>query len=162
MNKNDVLEILDYMFEFIFSHNIGDGLEIDDSAIKNYLTDAGFEAGNVDEALEYLINSGDYAIENPQNISQQSTASIRFFSPDEIDKMTKQGCALLSFLEINHTLSPQVREIIIDHAMSTHYDYEFDEFLWLTQCAILNQDSEDLRETLFGCDYELEKASAKH
>lgn len=164
MNKNDVLEILDYMFEFIFSEsNLGNEFSIDDSVIKNYLADAGFEATNIDQALDYLIASSTSEFgEEPQNFLPQSQQSLRMFSVDEINKMTKQGCALLLFLEINNTLHPQTREIIIDHAMNTHYDYDFKEFMWLTQLAVLNQDNENLRALLLETDYELEQSSAKH
>ena len=162
MNKNDVLEILDYMFEFIFSDNsLVNGGTLDDVVLKNYLVDAGFEGDNVDKALEFLV-SGQEQTNTPTTVSEQSPRGIRYFNTEEVEKMTKKGCALLVYLEINHTITPETREIIIDHVMSVHYNYSFDEFLWVAQFAALNQDNENLRELLLGIDYDSAQSIPKH
>ncbi|VVM21735.1 Protein of unknown function Smg [uncultured Gammaproteobacteria bacterium] len=57
MTNNNILDVLTYMFDYLFEVAEQDASqEIDDTALKAHLSDAGFEVTRIDKALSWLEN----------------------------------------------------------------------------------------------------------
>lgn len=153
MKKNDVFGILDYMFEFLFSTtNFGEESEINDKEIKSYLSNAGFDNENIENALSYLSNIAVQS-ESKEHINAPSTNSFRIYSDSEQQKLCTKSLNLLITLEHNKKLTAQNRELIIDQIMSLPYKSSFAEFRWLAITVIMNADNKDLEQLINDADY---------
>jgi Smg protein len=59
-NNNNILDVLTYMFDYLFEVTEEEVNEIDDITLKARLSDAGFEVARIDKALtlhSYLASS---------------------------------------------------------------------------------------------------------
>ena len=54
---NNILDVLTFMFDFLFeSAEQGSAHELDDDLLKAHLSEAGFDDGRIDKALNWLEN----------------------------------------------------------------------------------------------------------
>jgi Smg protein len=160
MEKTEAIEILDYMFEFLFtSAKEGTETEIDDSAVKKYLSDAGFESAQIDNALEYLQGMAEEI--SVQTFNTQ-TNGLRIYSTEEKQKLGTKAFGVLTYLDSNKSINPIMREMVAEQVMDLPYECEFDELMWIIESAALNLDSQSLPFELGDSDYQGDKDGTRH
>ncbi len=107
-----MFEILVYLFENYY-HDAAP----DHDALAEKLTAAGFENGDIHDALDWLRGLG-----TPQEDSYPEAFELcdgfRGWTSDELAKLTTESRGLLAFLEGARVLTPPLRELIIDRAMA--------------------------------------------
>ena len=163
MKKTEVLEILDYMFEFLFANTQpGSTTEIDDITIKNYLSDAGFEQTNIDKALKYLNDMTGTDIKLEEIKTKQKSNGMRIYNKSEQEKLGIKGCGLLFYLEHSKKLSASSRELIIEQIYDLPYECSFEELLWIAQSININANHKDIAGIANEIDYDNDKFSIRH
>ena len=87
----------------------------------------GFEADEIDEALQWLdgLNLAAQGTQleprqaaEPDRAAAQSRDSLRIYSVAEQDRLGAECLGFLSFLESSGVLPPSMREIVVDRAMA--------------------------------------------
>lgn len=160
MKKTEVIEILDYMFEFLFlSSEEGSTTEIDDKTIKQHLSDAGFDDSNIENALDYLKNM---ATEVEVEVFNKSNSGLRIYNNAEKQKLGTAGVGLLTYLDNNKSITPQVREMIVEQVVELPYECSTEELLWIAESAAMNMDNPGLPDLLNSIDYSIDKVSTRH
>jgi Smg protein len=108
-----MFDILVYLFENYYAAQAYP----DYGTLERKLHAAGFENGEIHEALDWLnslTRKPDEGI--PESLDTRS--SFRGYSPDEIVKLTLESRGFLAFLESAKILTPLLRELIIERAMA--------------------------------------------
>jgi len=177
MEKTEAIEILDYMFEFLFtSAQEGFETEIDDNTVKQYLTDAGFESSQVDNALKYLqsisgeeaseiihnVNSGITETTGATEVTKTAGTGLRIYSKQEKEQLGITAIGVLTYLDNRGSLSPLLRETIIEQVMELPYQCELDELLWIIESTALNLDNQSQSGVLASGGYESDKEGTRH
>jgi Smg protein len=160
MEKIEAIEILDYMFEFLFtSAKEGMETEIDDSIVKKHLTDAGFESSQIESALEYLQGM---ANEISVQTFDKENDGLRIYSEEEKQKLGVNALGVLTYLDSNKSINATMREMIVEQVMSLPYECETEELMWIIESAALNLDSQSLPVELGDSDYQGDKDGTRH
>ena len=135
--KATVFDVLMYLF----NNYLDDEYEIntDQEFLRNALTQAGFDDGQVNKAFDcleslseqYRTDHEDYAVSN---------ISHRIFNDQEMDKLGSECRGLITYLEQASILDPRDRELVIDRVMALESD-EIDLFQlrWVVLMVLLNQ-----------------------
>lgn len=160
MEKTEAIEILDYMFEFLFSSaQEGAQTEIDDNVVKKYLSDAGFDSSQIENAIDYLQNmASEVSMQSFDNTSN----GLRIYSLEEKTKLGTTALGVLTYLDNRKSITPVLRESIIEQLTTLPYQCELDELLWIIESAALNIDKQDLPEILSSSNYESDKEGTRH
>ena len=113
--KQTVIDILIYLFE----HYIDDDIELDADRdeLKSELRDAGFEAGQVAKAFEWLQElavTRDHADDFPT----PAQTSFRIFTVEEQRKLDAECRGFLHFLSQSAVLDSARRELVIDRVLA--------------------------------------------
>jgi Smg protein len=92
-NNNNILDVLTYMFDYLFEVTEEEVNEIDDITLKARLSDAGFEVARIDKALSWLENIATLQDGSIQ-LSGHSNGGMRIYSSDEKSKLNarSRGC----------------------------------------------------------------------
>ncbi len=77
------------------------------------LSAVGFENDEIAEALNWLDGLADTA---QAHAGEQSSDSLRVYSPAEIDRLGEDSIGFVAFLESAGVLPPAMREMVIDRA----------------------------------------------
>ena len=89
----------------------------DAASITQQLAAAGFEDGEITDAIDWLrdldqVTSDNIALRAP------TTGAFRVYAGFEIGRLTPRGIAFLAFLEAEGQLTPTQREIVIERALA--------------------------------------------
>ncbi|MDT7837432.1 DUF494 family protein [Aquabacterium sp. OR-4] len=85
----------------------------DHAQLTRKLSAVGFESDEIQEALVWLDGLAEVA---QTYTGEQSEASMRVYSPAEVDRLGPDSVAFVSFLESAGVLPPSMREMVIDRA----------------------------------------------
>ncbi len=162
MKKNNVFEILDYMFEFLFAQSEQEETtEIDDITIKKYLKSEGFTSDNIEQALLYLTNVTNNKV-NIELITTSNTDSIRIYTDEEKKRLGKKGCDLLTFLKNSKQLNTINCELIIAKLMNLPYIFNYQEIKWLANIVTLNENNHNLTTIIDEVNFDIDKEKIRH
>ena len=122
-----MFEILVYLFENFYQN---EGWPEQD-ALAQKLTAAGFENGDISDALDWLRT-----LASPQADSYPEAFELgdgfRAFTPHDLAKLAVESRGFITFLESARVLTPGLRELIIDRAMALE-----DELVALDQLKVI-------------------------
>lgn len=116
--KETVLDILIHLFES-FMTDTEITFNPEDASITTYLNDAGFNSKNILHAMEWLIVLQDKMFVFSSDLAN---STIRFYSPDELKRLSATTRYTLHSLERDQIITPAIREIIIDRLMALELD----------------------------------------
>ncbi|MBI5937475.1 MAG: DUF494 domain-containing protein [Betaproteobacteria bacterium] len=107
-----MFEILQYLYE----NYLADDYYPDAESLARKLIAAGFEQGEIDQALDWLSGLENLA---PQDENGQlAHEGLRHFSDTEIDRLDVAGRGFLTYLESAGLLTPYGREWVIERALA--------------------------------------------
>jgi Smg protein len=112
-----MFEILVYLFENYYH----DQATPDHDALAEKLTAAGFENGDIHDALDWLRSLGT-SPEDAYPEAFELCDGFRGYTPEELAKLSTECRGFLAFLEGARVLTPPLRELIIDRAMAIEED----------------------------------------
>lgn len=139
--KQTVIDILIYLFE----HYIDDEIELsaDSDRLKSELRDAGFEAGQVSKAFDWLQ---ELASDREQGGEMPSAAntSTRIYTAEEQAKMDIECRGFLHFLEQSAVLDSASRELIVDRVLALETDeIDISELKWIILMVLFNRPGQE-------------------
>ena len=115
---NNILDVLTYMFDYLFEESEQDSpSQIDDTALKAHLSEAGFETGRIDKALNWLENIATLQDGKFMPFSV-SNGGMRIYSEEEKSRIDAKSRGFLLFMENVGQLDASQREMIINQVMS--------------------------------------------
>lgn len=109
-----MIDILVYLFE---TYGYADACPAEPEQLARKLSAAGFEQGEISEAIEWLAGLRDMVGETTTH-QEENSRSFRVFTEEEQARLDLACRGFLSFLEGNGTLSARQREFIIERAMA--------------------------------------------
>lgn len=139
--KQTVIDILIYLFE----HYIDDDIELDADRdeLKSELRDAGFEAGQVAKAFEWLQElavTRDHADDFPT----PAQTSFRIFTVEEQRKLDAECRGFLHFLSQSAVLDSARRELVIDRVLALESDeIDIAQLKWIILMVLFNQPGQE-------------------
>jgi len=142
---HNILDVLTYMFDYLFEEAEQDSShEIDDTALKAHLSDAGFETVRIEKALSWLEN-----IATLQDGSVKPFANtrggMRIYSDAEKLKLDVKSRGFLLFMENMNQVDANQREVIIDQIMSLgDSSVSLDDLKWVVMMVLGNSDDEEI------------------
>ena len=139
--RETVIDVLVFLFDNYLS------IETDDLSNELALTceleEAGFSAGEINQAFDWLGNLADL-YQNQGSIREQNPNSVRVLTKDEYQKLDIECQGLLFNLQRVGLLDVMTREIIIESAMTLRVDrlslFAFKRIIGL---VILNSPKQD-------------------
>jgi Smg protein len=143
--KENMLEVLMYLFENYMIE--GSEFEPDHEVLSVELSQAGFGDNEINKAFDWLEDLSVLCEEADNPPSGGSELGVRYFSPEEETRFTKEEQGLLLSLQQNGILDAQTRELIIDRIMALETDeIDLDHLKWVIMMILCNQPG---REDLF-------------
>jgi len=108
-----MFDILVYLFENFYQNESWP----EQDALAQKLTAAGFENGDISDALDWLRGLAKLQADSfPEAFDLGE--GFRAFTPFELEKLSNESRGFIAFLESARVLSPSLRELIIDRAMA--------------------------------------------
>jgi len=133
------------MFDYLFEEAEQDSShEIDDTALKAHLSDAGFETVRIEKALSWLEN-----IATLQDGSVKPFANtrggMRIYSDAEKLKLDTKSRGFLLFMENMGQVDANQREMIIDQIMSLgDTAISLEDLKWVVMMVLGNSNDEEI------------------
>lgn len=145
MINNNILDVLTYMFDYLFEvaeQKSSD--EIDDIALKAYLSDAGFETARINKALNWLENIATLQDGTTHSFGN-ANGGIRIYSESEQLKLDAKSRGFLLFMENMDQIDANQREMIIDQIMSLGDSaISLEDLKWVVMMVLGNSKDEML------------------
>ncbi|SFV87253.1 Protein of unknown function Smg [hydrothermal vent metagenome] len=139
---NNILDVLTYMFDYLFEVSDEAAVEIDNIALKAHLSDAGFEINRIDKALDWLENIAILQDGKIQSFTN-SNGGLRIYNDAEKVRLNAKSRGFLLFMENMGQLSAIQREIVIEQVMSLDENsIHIDDLKWVVMMVIGNSDTE--------------------
>jgi Smg protein len=139
MNEN-VVDILIYLYE-----NYMDGEQAppsDQHELRDELIQAGFPAGEIDKAFDWLDELANS--DQSQHGETNQSHSLRVFTDEETARLDLDSRGLLLFLEQNDILTVNARELVIDRALALDTAIITEEELkWIILLVLMNQPGQE-------------------
>ncbi|MES9924542.1 MAG: DUF494 domain-containing protein [Candidatus Thiodiazotropha endolucinida] len=139
MNEN-VVDILIYLYE-----NYMDGEQAppsDQHELRDELIQAGFPAGEIDKAFDWLDELANN--DQSQHGDTNQSHSLRVFTAEENARLDVDSRGLLLFLEQNDILTVNARELVIDRALALDTAIITEEELkWIILLVLMNQPGQE-------------------
>ncbi|QKQ24539.1 DUF494 domain-containing protein [Candidatus Ruthia endofausta] len=137
---NNILDVLTYMFDYLFEEAEQDSThEIDDTELKAHLSDIGFDTTRIDKALSWLENIA--TIQNGKIKPFKTTyqGSMRIYTETEKIKLSAKSRGFLLFMENIGQLNANQREMIIDQIMSLgDVSVSLEDLKWVVMMVLGN------------------------
>jgi Smg protein len=136
---NNILDVLTFMFDFLFESSEQDSAhELDDDLLKAHLSEAGFDDGRIDKALNWLENIA--ALQEGSIESFVTTHnSLRIYSEAEQSKLDASARGFIMFMENMGQLSAAQREMVIEQVMTLEEStLSLDDLKWVVMMVIGN------------------------
>lgn len=145
MTNNNILDVLTYMFDYLFEvAEQNSSEEIDDTALKAYLSDAGFETARINKALSWLENIAELQDGTTHSFSN-SNGGMRIYSESEQLKLDAKSRGFLLFMENIGQIDVNQREMIIDQIMSLGDSaISLEDLKWVVMMVLGNSKDEML------------------
>lgn len=137
MIKNNILDVLTFMFDFIFEKASNDNNVIDDITLKNHLVKAGFDNGKIDKAIDWLNNVSTAKSNN--YLQTPSKGGCRVYSKEEKAKLNIKCQGFLMFMEDIGQLNTNQREMIIEQALNLgESNLTLEDLKWISMMVLSN------------------------
>jgi Smg protein len=138
---NNILDVLTFMFDFLFESAEQDSEhELDDDLLKAHLSEAGFDDGRIDKALNWLENIAALQ-EGRLDTFVTSLNSVRIYSEAEQSKLNTKARGFIMFMENMGQLSAAQREIVIEQVMTLEDStLSMDDLKWVVMMVIGNSE----------------------
>ncbi len=136
---NNILDVLTFMFDFLFESSEQDAThELDDDLLKAHLSEAGFDAGRIDKALNWLENIASLQ-EGKLDTFVTTHNSLRIYSDAEQAKLDAKARGFIMFMENMGQLSAAQREMVIEQVMTLEdSSLSLDDLKWVVMMVIGN------------------------
>ena len=134
--KQTVLDVLVYLFEHCIEE---DELALDRDTLRGELKEAGFAETQIVKAFDWLE-----ALAKQREGGEASRvargSSLRIFTAEESEKLTRDSRGLLLYLEQIGVLDARERELVIERAMALEAEeIDIDELKWIVLMVLFNQ-----------------------
>ncbi|WP_138146171.1 DUF494 family protein [Bathymodiolus heckerae thiotrophic gill symbiont] len=145
MTNNNILDVLTYMFDYLFEVAEQDpSHEIDDITLKAHLSDAGFEGARIDKALSWLENIASLQDDDVQLCDKPSNG-MRIYNDEEKLKLDAKSRGFLLFMENMGQIDANQREMIVDQVMSLNDStMSLDDLKWVVMMVLGNSNDEEI------------------
>ena len=142
---HNILDVLTYMFDYLFEEAEQDSShEIDDTALKAHLSDAGFETVRIEKALSWLENIATLQDGNVKPFVN-TRGGMRIYSNAEKLKLDVKSRGFLLFMENMGQVDANQREMIIDQIMSLDdSSVSLDDLKWVVIMVLGNSNDEEI------------------
>ncbi|MEW6445084.1 MAG: DUF494 family protein [Pseudomonadota bacterium] len=150
--KENVLDVLLYLFEYYMADNPGQPLDTDLDTLESRLVEAGFTTAEIRKAFHWLdaLWQGRAAISLARPIAEAADdtpriPSLRLYAPREEERLDTECRGFLLFLESVGILSPANRELVIERVLALPDDEEMDleRLKWLILLVLFTQPGEE-------------------
>ncbi|MBO1520081.1 DUF494 family protein [Oceanisphaera pacifica] len=133
-----MFEVLMYLFE-TYIHTDVDA-EVEQDALADELTQAGFHKQEILKALAWLERLADLQVaEETPKWARSEPDSFRIYTQEELYKIDAEGRGFLLFLEQIKVLNSETREIVIDRLMELDSpEIELDDLKWVAMMVLFN------------------------
>ncbi|MGO1246208.1 MAG: DUF494 family protein [Oceanisphaera sp.] len=133
-----MFEVLMYLFE-TYIHTDVDA-EVEQDALADELTQAGFRKQEILKALAWLERLADLQVaEETPKWARSEPSSFRVYTQEELYKIDAEGRGFLLFLEQIKVLNSETREIVIDRLMELDSpEIELDDLKWVAMMVLFN------------------------
>ncbi|MGO1792479.1 MAG: DUF494 family protein [Oceanisphaera sp.] len=133
-----MFEVLMYLFE-TYIHTDVDA-EVEQDALADELTQAGFRKQEILKALAWLERLADLQVaEETPKWARSEPNSFRVYTQEELYKIDAEGRGFLLFLEQIKVLNSETREIVIDRLMELDSpEIELDDLKWVAMMVLFN------------------------
>ena len=132
-----MFEVLMFLFENYMDGSIA--LSLDQDTIISELEQAGFTPGEISRALDWLDGLSRMQ-EVTQSGPQLTSRSIRYYMPEEAERLGIEGMGYLLSLEQMNILDPMTREVVIDRLMALDArTVDLGGIKWVVLIALFNQ-----------------------
>lgn len=114
-------------------------LPVDNDTIVTELEKIGFDRYDIGRALDWLdgLNQFQMAFHVSSGITPHS---LRYYLPDESERLTTEGIGLLMHLEQIGIMDPATRETVIDRCMALDpREIDLGRIKWVVLMALFNQ-----------------------
>jgi len=149
--KENVLDVLIYMFENAMFDDEAEAHAPDQEALAHELSQAGFEHGTIDRAFDWLENLAQLCEQSPATPPAKQDA-LRHYSAAESERIGLDAQGLLLNLEQCGVLDPVSREMVIDRLLALDDEcIDLDNLKWVILMVLGNyaeNDVSDLTEAL--------------
>ena len=139
--KENVLDILIYLFENYFDAEPETAAEPDRDTLKDELERAGFAASEVDKALEWLEG---LATDGTQHAAAPTSRAIRVFDAREQSQLDTECRGYILYLENIGILNAEQRELVIDRLLALDGGVvEIDQVKWVVLMVLFSQPGQE-------------------
>jgi Smg protein len=138
---NNILDVLTCMFDFLFESAEQDSAqELDDDLLKAHLSEAGFDDGRIDKALNWLENIASLQ-EGRLDSFVTTHNSLRIYSEAEQSKLDAKARGFIMFMENMGQLSAAQREMVVEQVMTLEDStLSMDDLKWVVMMVIGNSE----------------------
>lgn len=142
--KETILDVLMYLFENYIDEDNPVGT--DEASLKQALNHAGFQAGEIDKAFEWLEGLAErQEVLSAHSGLKKNTVPMRIYVAEEIAKLDIECRGFLLFLEQTGVLDAANRELVIDRVMALEEgEISLDQLKWVILMVLFNQPEQDL------------------
>lgn len=138
---NSMVDVLIYLFEHYMDAECPP--PTDQDALEDALQGAGFGAGEIAKALDWLdvlAAGADTQSPGQHGRAMGSLGSMRIYTDDESARLNREGRGFLLFLEQIGILDPGSRELVIERALAIDAPrVGVDELKWVVLLVLLNR-----------------------
>ncbi|MEW6766148.1 MAG: DUF494 domain-containing protein [Pseudomonadota bacterium] len=153
--KENVLDVLLYLFEYYMADNPGQPLDSDRDTLESRLVEAGFTTAEIRKAFHWLDALWQRRAVSPLALTRQQTEShedaagvpsLRIFADKEQERLDTDCRGFLLFLESVGILSPANRELVIERvlALPDDEDMDLERLKWLILLVLFTQPGEEV------------------
>lgn len=131
-----MFEVLMFLFENYMDNSAA--LRTDSETIILELEKIGFDRYEIDRALDWI--EGLHQVQGMVQATSLSSRSMRYYLPDEQERLGVEGIGLLTYLEQMQVLDPATREVVIDRLMALDFRaVDLGRIRWVVLMALFNQ-----------------------
>ncbi len=161
--KENVLDVLLYLFEYYMADNPGQPLDSDRDTLESRLVEAGFTTAEIRKAFGWMDalwqrrSLTPLALQNGRNavpvdeardvsvlVQPAPLPSIRLFVGEELARLDTDCRGFLLFLESVGILSPVNRELVIERVLALpEEDMDVERLKWLVLLVLFTQPGEE-------------------
>lgn len=139
--KETMLDVLMYLFENYMNDEIQ--FDADEDSLRTELLEAGFTHGQIVKAFEWLEGLAEMQ-SGPDPVTPLNTASLRLYTPNEVEKLDADSRGFLLFLEQVGVLDHSSRELVIDRVMALdNKEIDLDQLKWVILMVLFNQPGQE-------------------
>jgi len=136
--KENVLDVLMYLFENFMDEETP--MDASQETLKTELVAAGFPEVEINKAFSWLEGLS----KAQESRTGPAAASVRIFTPQEIDRLDLECRGFLLFLEQVGVLDQANRELVIDRVMALGTEeIDLEQLKWVILMVLFNQPGQE-------------------